>query len=61
MIEVLLGIVIELFTGLTGYAVMYVFSLGRIRPKIEDDWLATIVGLAFWAIVIVGLCFWFRE
>ena len=57
----ILEVVIEVVLGMTGYAVLFVFSLGRIRPKLKDDWLATIVGLLFWVIVIGALCLWNRA
>lgn len=61
LLEAFFELLFEFATSLTGYAVMFVFSLGRVRPKPEDDLLATIVGLTFWAIVIGALCFWYRE
>lgn len=55
MLEVIVEFLLEIVLGLTGYAVMFVCSFGRVRPKAEDDWLATIVGLAFWACFFGGL------
>ena len=61
MLEALFELLFEVATSLTGYAVMFVFSLGRVRPKPEDELLATIIGLMFWATVIGALCLWNRE
>lgn len=61
MLEALFELLFEVATSLTGYVVMFVFSLGRVRPKPENDLLATIIGLTFWAIVIGALCLWNRE
>lgn len=61
MLEIVVEFLLEVVLGLTGYAVMFVFSLGRVRPKPENDLLATIIGLTFWAIVIGALCLWNHE
>ena len=61
MLEALFELLFEVATSLTGYAVMFVFSLGRVRPKPENELLATIIGLTFWAIVIPAFCLWNRE
>ena len=61
MLEALFELLFEVATSLTGYAVMFVFSMGRVRPNQENDLLATIIGLTFWVIVIGALCLWNRE
>lgn len=61
MLEAFFELLFEVATSLTGYAVMFVFSLGRVRSKPESDLLATIAGLTFWAIVIGALCLWSGE
>ncbi len=61
MLEAFFELMFEVATSLIGYAVMFVFSLGRVRPKPENELLATIIGLTFWAIVIGVLCLWNRE
>ncbi len=61
MLEALFGLLFEVATSLTGYVLMFVFSLGRVRPKPEDDLLATIIGLTFWAVVIGTIFLWNRE
>lgn len=61
MLEMIVEFLLEVVLGLTGYAVMFVFSLGRVRPNPENHLLATIIGLTFWAIAIPALCLWNRE
>jgi len=61
MLEMVVEFLLEVVLGLTGYAVMFVVSFGRIRPKAEDDWLAMIVGIAFWASLFGVLYLWSRE
>ncbi len=61
MLEIIVEFLLEVVFGLTGYAVMFVFSFGKIRPKAEDDWLATIIGIAFWAGLFGVLYLWSRA
>jgi len=57
MLQALFEMLFELVTTLTGYLVMFVFSLGSVRPSPRNDALALVIGLTFWATVIGVLCF----
>lgn len=60
MLPALVELLVEVATCLTGYLVMFVFSLGRVRPTEANNVLVTIIGITFWVIVIGLLCLWNR-
>lgn len=61
VLELILQFVFELLLGVTGYAVMFVFSLGQVRPKSEHEGLATLIGILFWMLVAAVAYFATRE
>ena len=48
MLESLVGLLLDVVPSLTGFAVMFVFSLGRVRPKPKNHLLATIIDQIAW-------------
>jgi hypothetical protein len=59
-------IVIEIFFGLTGHAVLWAVTFGRWSSEAEDtkakankDSLASFVGFLFWAAIAAGVWFLF--